>query len=71
MRIKTARFPLLFTLLVLGMIKYLAEAWRDYSETEYILVAKKICSSEPEAKEFLKDKCSDFQKVTEIQDNKK
>lgn len=51
------------------MIKYLAEAYRDYSETEYICVAREYFDNRKDADNFLKDKCADFQNVTEIQSN--
>ena len=52
-----------------SMIKYLAEAHRDYSETEYVCVARKLFSTRNEAQEFLKDKCSDLQHITEVECN--
>ena len=51
------------------MIKYLAEAHRDYSETEYVCVARKLFSTRKEAQEFLKDKCSHLQYITEVECN--
>jgi hypothetical protein len=47
---------------------YLAEAHRDYSETEYICMARKLCKTRKEAEEFLKDKCQDLQFIKELQD---
>ena len=47
--------------------KYLAEAHKDYSETEYYCTARKVFDTRKEAEEFLKDKCKDLQYIKEIQ----
>ena len=47
-------------------IKFLAEAYKDYSETEYVCRARKIFNTHKEAEEFLKDKCQDLQFIKEI-----
>lgn len=49
------------------MIKYLAEAYKDYSETEYLCVARKLFDTRVEAEEFLKNKCKDLQYIKEIE----
>lgn len=51
------------------VIKFLAEAYKDYSETEYVLRARKLCDSRKDAEEFLKDKCQDLQYIREIECN--
>lgn len=48
------------------MIKYLAEAYKDYSETEYICTARKLCNTKEEAEIFLKDKNNDLQHIKEV-----
>lgn len=48
------------------MVVYLAEAWRDYSETKYVCVARGTFPSRECAEKFLLNKCQDFQKITEI-----
>lgn len=49
------------------MIRYLAEAYRDYSETEYVLRARKLFDTKSEAEAYLKDKCQDLQYIKEIE----
>ena len=49
------------------MIRYLAEAHKDYSETEYICMARKVFDTKEGAKEYLKDKCQDLQYIKEIE----
>lgn len=47
--------------------KFLASAYKDYSETEYVLTAQCLFNTEKEAKDFLKDQCQDLQHVQEIE----
>lgn len=50
-------------------IKYLAEAYKDYSETEYLLRAREVFETRREAVEYLKNKCQDLQYIKEIKTN--
>ena len=49
------------------MIRYLAEAHKDYSETEYVCMGRKMFDTRKEAEEYLKDKCRDLQFIKEIE----
>lgn len=49
------------------MIRYLAEAYRDYSETEYVCRARKVFDTRKEAEVYLKDKCQDLQHIKEVE----
>ena len=49
------------------MVKYLAEAHRDYSETEYVCVARKLFNTRKEAEEYLKNKCQHLQFIKELE----
>ena len=46
--------------------RYLAEAYKDYSETEYYCTAREVFDTRKEAEEFLKNKCKDLQYIKEI-----
>ena len=48
------------------MTKFLAEAYKDYSETEYVCRARKLFDSRKEAEEFLKTQCQDLQHIKEV-----
>ena len=50
-------------------IKYLAEAHKDYSETQYICMAREVFDTRKEAEDFLKNKCQDLQHIKEIKTN--
>lgn len=49
------------------MIRFLAEAHKDYSETEYICMARKVFDTRKEAENYLKDKCQDLQFIKEVE----
>ena len=49
------------------MIRYLAEAYKDYSETEYVCMARKIFDTKKQAENYLKDKCKHLQYIKEVE----